>query len=74
MNNKKLSLKISQYSQDVVIFSMCLSLFLIKLQVFRSATLLKRDSNAGVFLTRVFFFLIFKNAYFEKSLWTTACG
>ena len=28
----------------------CWSLFLIKLQVFRPATLLKRDSNAGVFL------------------------
>ena len=29
---------------------LCRSLFLIKLQVFRSATLLKRDSHTGVFL------------------------
>ena len=29
---------------------LCWALFLIKLQVFRSATLLKRDSNTGVFL------------------------
>ena len=28
---------------------LCWGLFLIKLQVFRSATLLKRDSNTGVF-------------------------
>ena len=30
--------------------SLCLSLYLIKLQAFRSATLLKRDFNTGVFL------------------------
>ena len=29
---------------------LCLSLFLIKLRAFRSATLLKRDSNSAVFL------------------------
>ena len=29
---------------------LCLSLFLIKLQTFRPATLLKKDSNTGVFL------------------------
>ena len=29
---------------------LCWSLFLIKLQVFRPATLLKRDSNTGIFL------------------------
>ena len=29
---------------------LCWSLFLVKLQVFRSAILLKRDSNTGVFL------------------------
>ena len=29
---------------------LCWSLFLIKFQVFRPATLLKRDSNTGVFM------------------------
>ena len=38
------------------------SLFLIKLQTFRPATLLKRDSNTGVLL------LIFKNNYFGEHL------
>ena len=43
---KKLFLKVSQYSQE----NKCVSLFLIKLQVFSPASLLKRDSNTGVFL------------------------
>ena len=42
---KMMFLKVSQYSRE----STCWSLYLIKLQV-RSATLLKRDFNAGVFL------------------------
>ena len=41
----KLFLKILEYSQE-----MYLSLFLIKWQVFSSATLLKTESNTGVFL------------------------
>ena len=48
---------------------LCRSLFLIKLQAFRPATLLKRDS------TQVFFFEyceIFKNTCFEKYLRMTA--
>ena len=38
---------------DFVIYAgkhLCWSIFLIKLQAFRSATLLNRDSNIGVFL------------------------
>ena len=41
------------------------SLFLIKLQAFRSATLLKRDSGTGAFCE---YCEIFKNAYFEENL------
>ena len=41
---------------------LCWSLFLIKLQVFRPATLLKRDSNGGaVFFKKC---KIFKNTFF----------
>ena len=43
---KNLLLKISQYSQEN---TLCWSLFLIKPQVFRPATLLKRGSNTDVF-------------------------
>ena len=43
---KKLLLNISQYSQT----DTCRSLFLINLQSWRLVTLLKRDSNTGVFL------------------------
>ena len=42
-----------KYVQNLVIFIvkyLCWSLFLIKLQNFRPATLLKSDSNTGVFL------------------------
>ena len=46
---------------------LCRGLFLIKLQAFTSATILKRDSNTGVFL---WFCEIFKNIYFEEHLWT----
>ena len=45
------------------------SLFLIKLQVFRPATLLKRNSNTGVLLWNL---QIFKNVYFEEYLWASA--
>ena len=45
---KKLLSKISQYSQE----NICVGVsFLIKMQAFRPTTLLKRDSNTGVFLT-----------------------
>ena len=44
---KKLFLKVSQYSQE----NICVRVsFLTKLQTFSAATLLKRDSNTGVFL------------------------
>ena len=43
---KKLFLKISQYSQE----NTGVSLFLIKIQASRPATLLKRDSSTGAFL------------------------
>ena len=45
------------------------NLFLIKLQVFRPATLLKRNSNTGIFLRN---FEICKNTYFEEYPRTTA--
>ena len=45
---KNLFLKISLYLQQ----NTCVGVsFLIKIQAFRPATLLKRDSNTGVFLT-----------------------
>ena len=43
---------------------LCWSLFLIKLQPFRSATLLKKDSNIGVFLWML---LIFQVKLFYKT-------
>ena len=46
---------------------LCWSLFLIKLQAFRLATLLKRDSNTGVFLCILRSFI-----YLEKYLQTAA--
>ena len=46
---------------------LCWSLFLIKLQAFRLATLLKRDSNTGVFLCILRSFI-----YVEKYLRTAA--
>ena len=61
---KKLLLKISQYSQE------CWSYFLIKLLASRSATVLKRDSNTGVFL---WILQIFKNTYFEEELQPAIC-
>ena len=45
------------------------SLFLILLQAFRPVTVLKRDSNTGVFLK---YWKTFKNSYFEEHLRTTA--
>ena len=48
---------------------LCWSLFLTKLQVLRSATLLKRDSNTSVFLW--IYCEILKN-YFDKHLQTAA--
>ena len=48
---KKMFLKISQYSQKK---HLPWSLFLIKLPVFRPAALLERDPNTGVFLLRNF--------------------
>ena len=49
---------------------LCWSLFLTKLQVFRSATLLKGDANTSIFLENLRIF--FKNAFFEEQLRTTA--
>ena len=48
---------------------LCWSLFLEKLQVFRSAILLERDSNTG-FSCEIY--EIFKNTYFEEHLRTAA--
>ena len=49
--------------------NLCWSLFLIKLQVFRPATLLKRDSDTGISCEIC---EIFKNVFFEEHLWKTA--
>ena len=48
---------------------LCWILFLIKLQAFRPANLLKRDSNTRVFLRIL---KILKNSYFEEHLRTVA--
>ena len=45
---------------------LCWSLFLIKLQIWRSAALLKRDSNIGV---RVNIGKFLRTAFFIKHLW-----
>ena len=45
---------------------LCWSLFLITLQVWRSATLLKRDSNTGAFLWILW---IFRNSFFIDHPW-----
>ena len=48
---------------------LCWSLFWIKLQVFRPATLFKRDSNTDAFCE---YCKIFNNTYFEQHLRTVA--
>ena len=48
---------------------LCLTLFLIKLQTFRPATLLKRDSKTVVFL---WILRNFKNTYLEEHLRTAS--
>ena len=61
-STRKLFLKISHYSQETT----CVWIsFLIKLQSFRPAALLKRDSKTGVFCEH---WEIFKNTYFEERL------
>ena len=61
----KLFFKISQYSQE----TNCVGVsFLIKMQTFRPATLLKGNFNTVVFLT--IFRKNFKNSYFEEHLGT----
>ena len=49
---------------------LCWSLFFKKLQAFRSAALLKRDSYTGVFLSNL---RNLKNTYFEKHLYDCFC-
>ena len=63
---QKLFLKISQYSEENTYVGISFS---IKMQAFRPAALLKRDSNTWVFLRIL---RIFKNTYFEEHLWTAA--
>ena len=62
---KNVFLKISQILQE----NTCLSLFLKKLQVFKPACLLKRDSNTGVSCEHC---KTFKDTYFEVHLRTTS--
>ena len=64
----KKSLKILQYSQE----NNCVGVsFLIKMQTFRSTTLLKEDSNADVFLTilRKFEEQLFWRTYLNGCFW-----
>ena len=51
---------------------LCWSLFLLKLQAFRSATLLKRDSNTGVLLGKFARFLrtLFLQITFDGCFWS----
>ena len=49
----------------------CWSLFLIRLQAFRPATLSRKDSNTGVFL---WYCEIFKNTYFDEHLRMATSG
>ena len=71
MNNKKQPPEVFYKKAVLKNFSIltgkyvCSSLFLIKLRPFRSATFLKRDSNAGDFGG---YCEIFKKAYFEENL------
>ena len=48
---------------------LCWSLFLTKLEAFRTVTLLKRDSNTCIFSE---YHEIFENTYFEEHLWKVA--
>ena len=59
-SSKYMFLKILQYSQE----NMCWGLFLIKLQLWMAATLLKRDS-AQVFSCE--YYEIFTNIFFYKT-------
>ena len=61
-STKKVLLKISQYSKGE---HLCWSLFLIKLQAYRTATLLKRYFVTGVFYE---YCKVFKKIYFENIL------
>ena len=52
---------------------LCCSHFLVMLQTFRPATLIRRDSNIGIFLWVLRNFCeYFKNTHFEKILQTTS--
>ena len=63
---RKLFLKLSHYSLE----NTCVGIsFLMKMQAFRPAALLKRDSNTGVFCEH---WESFKNTYFEEHLQTAA--
>ena len=63
---KRLSLKLTPYLQKNTSVGVS---FLIKLQAFISATLLKRDSNTGISSG---YCKIFKNTHFKEDLRTTA--
>ena len=56
----------------VTIFCWKVSRNIYRVKVFKSTTLLKRDSNTGVFLW--FFFFFFLEFYFEEHLRATASG
>ena len=65
---KKLILKNWQYSLETPVLE---SIFLIKLQAFRTTTLLERESNATQVLSCEYF-ENFKKSYFEEHLQTAA--
>ena len=73
---KSLFLKISQYSQEgtcigVSFSHLCSSLFLIKLQIFRPATLLKWESNEGALqsILRSFWKCLFWKKFLNNLFW-----
>ena len=59
-------MKVLQYSQE----NTCVGVSLMKLQVFRPTTLLKRDSNTRVFFCK--YCEIFKKIYFKEHMQTAA--
>ena len=68
-SHKKCSIKIAILKNSAIFIGKhCWSFFWIKLQAWRSATLLKRDSNPGFSCK---YCEIFKSTFFEKHLWTS---
>ena len=57
-------------TKDVLKKHLCWSIFFTKLQAFRAATLLKKETSTQVFSCQIW--KILKNTCFEEYLWKTA--